>query len=191
MKKGILGTAILASVLSAGAMAEGIKPVIVAGLTFGGDKIAEFQYTDGTSESMSAGGVLYFGGGAVFQVPDLPVEVQATVNYHFDTLSAENGDASFTRIPLEAIGFYQINSEFKVGAGLGYHTGVEYDLDVDGVSSSTVELDNSLATIIEAGWNLPNSSMSVGARYTSITYTGDGIPDVDGSHFGLNAGFSF
>jgi len=69
--------------------------------TFGGDKLVDVLYTDGTTSAVTAGGTVYLYGGAELRSTDLllRLSVIATVGYHVGRAGGSNGDYRFERIP--------------------------------------------------------------------------------------------
>lgn len=85
------------------------------GLHFGGDTLVTAVFTDGSSESLKAGGLL---SGALGIETDISesVYMKLSAGLKFDTILAENTDVFFERYPLEALFFYR-NENIHIGAG--------------------------------------------------------------------------
>jgi hypothetical protein len=69
----------------------GFHPMVLLGLGSGGETMAEFVYTDGSTKAIKAGGLLQVGAGLIIDFSGIPLQLQSTVGYHFDTLEASNG----------------------------------------------------------------------------------------------------
>lgn len=87
------------------------------GLTFGGDTLVTVHFTDGSTRDVKSGRLVHFYGGYEYRLSNR-VSVQASLGYHVDDISAKNGDASFSRYPLEVLGYYGITDSVRLGAGL-------------------------------------------------------------------------
>jgi len=149
-----------------------VKFGFILGAGFGGDSIQEFEFDDGSTDSVDAGGGLFFGASVqsrVYQASDLPIDAKFGFSYMFDSVSASNGDASFSRFPIDLILMSQI-ANISFGAGMTYHLNPEYELDLDG-SSGTLPFDDALGTKFELNYHFEQSPQtSMGIEYTSITY---------------------
>lgn len=142
--------------------------------TFGGDKLVDVLYTDGTTSAVTAGGTVYFYGGAEVRTNDLPLplSVKATVGYHVGTAGGDNGDYRFERIPFELLGEVDvIPNRLRLGGGLRYDTGV--NLSSHGVvAAPATKFQNAAGGVIQAEWMLgPN--FSIVGRYVGIRYRFD------------------
>ena len=122
-----------------------------------------------------------------------------TIGYHFDEVSADNGDITFERYPLELIPFYNFRNH-RIGAGLSYHLSPE--LDLKELGGSKVEFDDALGWLIEydysfSGWR--SGGFVLGARYLWIDYQVEKVDDrrvpgcfeFDGNHVGIHVDFMF
>jgi len=130
MKKIALVIAVaLASLNSAQAQSqEPANPMrffVGMGLTHGGDKLADVQYTDGTNVSITTGDLVAFNAGIDYQVtPEF--SFQGSIGYHGDNASAENGSMRFQRYPVELLAYYQVAPQWRVGGGVRYVTGAKF-----------------------------------------------------------------
>lgn len=194
MKKLALRSLLLCSALaatSANAAAElDGKFSVHLGLTYGGDDISTLEYENGNKTDITAGGLALFGAGYALNFNE-QFGVKLNGSYHFDMASASNGDASFDRFEFEAIPFYQVNENFRLGIGAALHTGVEYESDFD----TDITFESATAFIISGDYRMPNDSGRLELRYVSVDYTADkvgnvsldgfDVPSIDGSHLGL------
>ena len=164
--------------------------VLGAGLTFGGDTLVTIQYTDGSSDDITAGSLLMFYGGLDYRLNDT-ISVQGTIGYHFDSAKpATNGDASFNRIPLELLAYYHVNDTTRLGSGVRYVMGPK--LKGSGIASGANQsFDNTLGLVIEGEYML-HRTFGIKVRHVSENYHPTGSPiSIDGSHFGVLANFYF
>ena len=167
-----------------------VRPVLGLMGTFGGDKIAHVVFTDGTTNSATAGGTAYLYAGAAVRSTNLPLplSVLATVGYHVSSAGGENGDFRFERIPLELLGMVDvIPNRLRLGGGFRYDTGV--NLSAHGVvAGPATKFKDSAGGVVQAEWML-GSQFSITARYVGIRYRfDDGAGNsarIDGSHGGI------
>ncbi|MFM2600176.1 outer membrane beta-barrel protein [Vibrio fortis] len=167
--------------------------VIGAGYDFGGETMSTWQYSNGDSDKVESNdGLLFYGG------VDVPVteawRARATVGYKGTSTSASNGDVTFDRIPLELLALYNINNH-NFGAGVTYHTSVEYTCDVTNICDFTIPFEDSLGFIAQYEYQIPvgkDNRIALGARYTHIDYTvKENNQTIDSGGFGLNISFLF
>jgi hypothetical protein len=115
-------------------------------LSEGGDHLFTGKYTDGTKIDITAGGTL-----------------------------GTNGNASFTRFPLEVMGFYQLNDEYRIGACA--RKSLSAKLKTSGVAKyqDNAEFHASVGNVIEL-------------QYLFFTEKTDGYK-VKGDHIGVGVVF--
>lgn len=169
--------------------------LVGGGLTFGGDDIAEFDVTydddDTGTEDLKAGERFHAYAGLFYRhglADGITYGVQADVGYLFDGLFAENGDASFSRIPLEVIPFIEYKW-FRFGAGVTKHTNVELDVDLDAFGSGSVDFNDATGMVVIMEYMF-NRKFTLGLRYVAIEYQLSDdyyglTDDIDGSHVGF------
>src|SRR5262245_28206956 len=117
MKKLILATTLVCAGLAAQAQERSVRGVLGLGLTGGGDTLATVVYTDGSTDSIKAGGLVHVFGGAEFSLGSA-VTMQATIGYHVDeTSGASNGSLRFSRYPVELLGHFQVAPQVRLGGG--------------------------------------------------------------------------
>ena len=151
------------------------------GITYGGDKLATVHYTNGDDQDIHGGGLLLFGLGVDHQFGN-QWELQATLNYLFDTSHAENGDVTFSRWPLDVLAFYR-NGPHRIGGGITYHMNPTFDADTPAVNF-TVDFDDAVGGIIEYDYFF-TENVSLGVRGTLIDYKSDGNESISGNSIGL------
>ena len=171
-----------------------VHPLVGLALTGGGDTLSHVDYTNGTSQDISAGGLVQFYGGVEYHEKGSPFGVQATLGYHVDDTHARNGDQRFDRFPLELIALYNVAPKFRLGAGLRYamdaklHTSGAGQLD-NGSGGGDFNFKSQLGEILMGEW-LITPSMGLQLRYVHETYKLDGV-SFDGSHGGLGFNYYF
>lgn len=162
----------------------GLKFVVGGGFTYGGDKLATAQYTNGSSADVRAGSLLDIHAGLEYRFDQFAV--QSTVGYHFDSADATNGSITFSRVPVELLGYYQVSQSIRLGGGLRKSTGAQ--LDGDGVASNigTVKFDADPGFVLE-GEYLVGKNLGFKLRYVAEKFkakTGN-AKDIDGNHVGI------
>ncbi|MGZ8288786.1 MAG: outer membrane beta-barrel protein [Telluria sp.] len=193
MKKTLLACVLAAATFCANAQQAPVKNqrfVIGTGLTFGGDRLATTTYTNGDSANIRAGSGLQLQAGVEYRLNPL-FSVQGNVGYHIHfTPEASNGDADFSRIPVELIGYYHANDKWRVGGGMRFvrnaklsGSGFAYGLDesFEDTTGGIVELEYLYSPSL--GFKL----RGVGEKYES-RYS---IGSAKGNHVGMFANFYF
>ncbi|HEV3486372.1 MAG TPA: hypothetical protein VG106_13260 [Vicinamibacterales bacterium] len=154
----------------------------------GGEKVLEFQYADGSTPEMTAGGGLLISVGAALEVFKA-VDAQVNAGWKYRTIpEASNQDASWNRFPVEAMLFYRTPLGLRLGGGATVHLGNVLEASGD-VLNDRVEFKTNPGFLLQAEYVIKNFSFDV--RYTSMKYEVEsgGTGTVDASSFG--AGFSF
>lgn len=151
-----------------------------AGVTGGGDKLVVVTFSDGSSQSLYAGDSVYLDVGVMQDFGDPHWSIAGTLGYAYNSVSASNATISFSHIPLEVIGLYNLgNNHF----GFGVHYDVNPHLDLAGYGPNG-NFDNSLGWLVEYRW------WRFGIRYTYITYRSP-QGDANGNNFGVFFNYTF
>ncbi len=193
-KKHTVLAALCSSVLSFGAVnaeARDIKWVAQMGADFGGDKIVDVSYSDGSDQTINAGGMLQFGAGILIDTlaGSSVHQTQLTINWKFDTTNASNGEVIWDRYPLELMQFY--NTElFRIGAGASYH--LNPSVTTSGFASGNdLDFDNALGLVVELDYKLSEKGF-IGVRFTNIEYqVSNSSATIDGDSVGVVLGGVF
>jgi hypothetical protein len=195
----ILSAAVLVLAGTGQALAQGQPPVwggaqernfyfaLLAGLTGGGDTLAEVRFTNGDSEKIRGGGLLHLGAGVLWQPAQIPFAVQATVGYHVDDVTAENGDITFSRLPLEVIGYYTGIPKWRFGIGPRFVNDARLKINVAG--TDTVKFKDTTGLVVEAGY-LVTPRFSVNLRYTDEEYEAQSVNGLSVMSTGRTSGRS-
>lgn len=146
---------------------------LFGGLTGGGDKLATVRFNDGSTESINAGGLVHLGIGFVWQPVLAPVSVQATIGWHGDTITADNGDLKFTRVPIELLGYLHPAPHVRIGGGVRWVTSPELKTDVPGIND-TIRFKDTTGAVIEGGYRF-GSRTWVNLRYTVEDYEAESV----------------
>lgn len=164
---------------------NGFQFIMSLGITFGGDDFVEVKDENGDNvDDLEAGGLLYLGAGTNYRFNQSPVSLQAQIAYHYDSVDADNGDASFDRIEIDIIPFYNIGKH-RIGLGLTQHFGPTLDMNLDYLKGN-VDFDDATGVLLEYDY-IMQSNFAIGVRYTDIKYEVSDVDNasVDGSNFGL------
>ena len=193
-------TAVLAAALLAAGAAQAqaqrpgaaVRPFVGFGLTFGGDTLESFDFSNGTSTKVRAGGIVDLKGGVDFIVSG-PVSMQASVGYHVDSANGSNGDYTFSRVPLELLGYFSPTQQFRIGAGL--RKSVDTHVDSSGaVSGFDSNFKSKLAYVIE-GEYFPWQRFGIKVRAVSEKFEGQSGTyrgkTYDGTHGGIYGVYYF
>lgn len=170
-----------------------LRAIARMGLEAGGDKVLEFQYDDGTTPDVTAGGGLSLAFGAAYRaLPFGPggFDLQATAGLKYRTIPpASNQSASWARYPVEAMVLYRTRRGFGIGAGATAHLGNSLSMDGEAANAS-VKFGAAPGAMVQAEWMF--GGIVLDARYTAIAYRVTGSDEsVDASNVGLGVGFLF
>lgn len=169
-----------------------VRPFLGFGLTYGGDKLESFDFSNDTSSTVRAGNLVDLKAGVDFLVGG-PFSMQASIGYHFDGVNGSNGDYSFSRVPFEFLGYYSINPQFRIGGGVRQSFGAQVDSNgvVGGLDS---DFDARTGVVLEAEY-FPWQRVGIKFRAVSEKFEGkDGVyrgQKFDGSHAGVYGVFYF
>jgi hypothetical protein len=186
----ILAAVVLSSVaMASSSEAQGkLRGMARLGAEMGGEKVIEFEYADGSTPEMTAGGGLLLSVGAALEVFKA-VDAQVNAGWKYRTIpEAENQDASWNRFPVEALLFYRTPLGLRLGGGATVHLGNVLEASGDVLNSRT-EFKTKPGFLFQAEYVKRNFSFDL--RYTALKYEAEsgGSGTVDASSFG--AGFSF
>jgi opacity protein-like surface antigen len=184
MKSALLATALATLALGAAAQPQPpttVTPLLGMGLTYGGDKLAEVQFTNGDSQSIRAGGLVMLYVGAEWRISPL-MALQGTVGYHVHDSSGSNGSLRFSRYPVDLLALYSLNDRVRLGGGVEFANSPK--VGSDGVLAGiNGKFKDSTGLVLE-GEYLFSPHVGLKARFASHKFKFDG-GSVDGNHFGL------
>lgn len=175
--------------VSMSSAAHAVKWVGEMGLHGGGSKLATATYTSGNTASITAGSLISFGVGPQIDITN-NTHIRALFGYKFDSVSAKNGNISFTRLPLDVMFFYQ-TEQWNFGAGITYH--ISPTLSGSGIASNVNgSYKNALGYVAEVDFRL-GEFFYLGGKYTRIDYQPEqvGAKTADGNSIGVVMGFVF
>jgi hypothetical protein len=181
----------------------GFHVMINGGMTYGGDTIATAVYTNGTKRDIKGGALIQFGAGALYQLEEKPIAMMLSANYHFHTAMGQNGDITFSRVPIEALAYYTGKERFRIGGGVRVVNSPEFNASVNGVTNKII-FDNSTGLVAEIGYQLSSKGW-LNFRFVSEKYNANRIiwnsgsvtslvgltKPVSGSHLGVNFSYEF
>jgi hypothetical protein len=173
----VVATAVLMSLACVGVQAQDgskFRWFGSLGASFGGDTLASGSYTSGQSYSIKAGDGYLLSGGLSFPVAD-KVDLQASVGYQSTSTNATNGKIEFTRMPIELLAFYNMDSKWRLGGGARSATGAKFSTSGAVGSLGSYEFTPSLGMVLEAQYRFDKSSNSkayygINVRYVSESF---------------------
>ncbi|MFL6657350.1 MAG: outer membrane beta-barrel protein [Massilia sp.] len=160
------------------------------GLTGGGDKIANIQYTDGTDGNVTFGSLVQLGAGVDYRVNE-SFSLQASINDHVSSQGGDNGSVRFTRFPMELIAYYNVSPQWRIGAGARYVSGAK--IKSRGVASDigNGDFDNAVGALVEAEYAI-GEHVGIKLRYVSEKYQLSGTNyKAKGNHAGVFGAYYF
>ena len=178
---------------SASAQAR-VRGVARLGLEYGGDKVAQFEYSDGTTPDVTAGGGLLLTGGAVgtlFSRMGHAVDAQLNVGLKYRTIPpATNQEVTWLRFPVEGLLYYRTPIGLRLGAGGAVH--LHNVISSSGeVLNERVSFKNKPGLLLQAEYVRGIAAFDL--RYTAMEYEVQegGVGTVNASSLGLGVSFFF
>lgn len=169
-----------------------VRPFVSAGVTYGGDTLESFDFSNDTSSKVRAGGIFHVMAGVDFLLGG-PVSGQVNIGWHFDSANGSNGDYEFSRMPVEALVFVSLTDRFRLGGGL--RKALDAQVDSSGAVGGFDSSFRSSTGVVVEGEYFFTDRFSMKARAVSEKYKGkDGVysgRSFDGTHGGLYASFYF
>jgi predicted porin len=202
MKKIILAAAVLA--LSASAQAQSdtggpgvrLRPFVGLGLTWGGDKLDSVEFENGDSTTIRAGGLVDVKAGVDVHF-DSPFSAQISVGYHFQTIRGEtrygdDGRKTFDRYPVEVLGHWDLNDQWRIGGGLRWSQNAKFSSN-GALDVGNVEFESTTGVVVE-GEYFVTPAVALKLRAVREKYKLKGYstaPEYDGSHVGFYVSYYF
>ena len=177
-----------------------VKFLLGLGVTGGGDTLATVTYTDGSKQSITAGGLVFLKLGADWQInPNF--SLQGTLGFHRDVTSAKNGELKFERNFVEGLGFWHYLPKHRIGLGLRQVSGAKLSSSGAAASAGNFEFNSSLGTVLEYEWMISRTGKVgygltfrlVNEKYSVKSANGAPAsgPDINGNHAGIGFNFYF
>lgn len=117
----------------------------------GGDAVVKAVYTDGTSDTLTAGEGFGFALGAHYRPVGSRVDLAALVGMKIGQISGSNASIDVTRTTFELRGDVNISQNIWVGVGQVFHRGIKADLDGFGPNFA---LEDATGTALRLGWGV-------------------------------------
>lgn len=170
-----------------------VRPLLGGGVTAGGDTVVNVTFLNEAGQSLDtsrvkAGQLLQVYGGLEYQ-PVSRFSLQATMGYHWHNTEGADGQAKFSRYPVELLGQFHINENWRVGAGARFVRRAKLELNSSNAAntgSAVFNFGNTTGTILE-GEYVVDRKLGLKLRYVSEKYDAPTpFPSkVDGSHLGF------
>ncbi|PHR97958.1 MAG: hypothetical protein COA80_06325 [Leeuwenhoekiella sp.] len=161
----------------------GAKFLIEAGGEFGGEEILTVYFEEGGDQKMRAGQGGYVAVGGEFHFKDLKsFMLRGSVGFKYVTTAADNANIRLTRFPINLLGYYKINEDFRLGAGLTTHPLIRFK--GDGFVPDA-DLSSGLGGRFEFGWRW------VALTYTAINYKNEFDYSFSANSIGVAFSFTF
>jgi hypothetical protein len=165
--------------------------IIGAEGTFGGDELGATYDNNGNElDELTAGGLIHLYGGYDFLLSNDPynsLSLRTSFGWHFDSVSADNGEVYFDRYPLNFI-LHQQFDNIDLGAGFTYH--LNPTLDQSDVGQGKIKFDDALGFRIELGFPL-NEQTDITLSVTAIDYKIDNSDGLSGNNIGIGLRLGF
>jgi len=172
------------------AQADTMRPLLQIAFEGGGDELVTIQHDYDGDYQISAGDGFTFEGGMSIDNPASNLELQFLIGYKFDNDDADNGDITWSIVPLSALAFVKIQ-DFKFGGGLTYHLSPELD---GGFGNDTInyQFENAWGGVLQAQYSFVDA-FAIGVKATFIDYElkSDHTQKANGNSIGVVATFTF
>jgi hypothetical protein len=167
-----------------------IHGVASFGLTGGGETVAVAQFSDGSEQKIRTGGLVELKLGVEYRRAGSALATQINIGYHVDGIAASNGNARFSRYPLELLGYWHINPNVRLGGGLRWALNPTYSAS-GAAGEGSLNFKSSTGYVLE-GEYLFNPQLGLSLRGVSETYNPDGpLGKISGNHVGLRFNYYF
>jgi hypothetical protein len=191
----VLALLVAGTAMAPEASAQGkLRGIVRLGGDFGGDKVVQFQYSDGSSPSVPAGGGLLVSGGGALQLlgsATQALDLQASVGLKYRTIPpVSNQTATWARFPVEGLLMYRTPFGLRVGGGAVVH--VRNVLEASGAAlNDRVEFKNAPGFLGQAEYGLGKFALDL--RYTMMSYevSNGGTGTVSANSLGAGLSYAF
>jgi hypothetical protein len=185
---------VLCTAVPTQAEAQGkVRGIVRLGGDFGGDKVLSFEYTDGSTPDVEAGGGILFSGGGAMQLLEKKgqaLDVEASVGVKYRTIpEASNQSVTWMRFPVEGLLMYRSPVGLRAGGGVSMHFGNV--LEADGsAANGRVEFKTTPGYVVQTGFG--RGAWALDLRYTLMKYEVAGAAEkVNANSLGAGLSWSF
>jgi hypothetical protein len=191
----VLSSLAVLTAVTPDARAQGkLRGIVRVGGDFGGDKVLQFQYADGSSPSVTAGGGLLVSGGGALELlgsADQALDLQASVGLKYRTIPpASNQNATWARFPVEGLLMYRTPFGLRFGGGAALH--VRNVLEASGAAlNDRVEFKSAPGFLGQAEYGFGKWALDL--RYTVMNYevSNGGTGTVSANSLGAGLTYAF
>lgn len=187
----LLAAAVLAALAHSSAFAEGLRPVVGFALTGGGKTLLKVETDDGDEQRVSSGGLVHLFAGLEYQAPESPLSFQFNVGYHVDGIGADNGDANFSRVPVELLAFWHVDPAVRLGGGVRKATGARFTSS-GAADVGDFNMRSSTGFVLQAEYLFAGGATAF-ARYVDESYKSNRLVggEVSGNHAAVGMAYRF
>jgi hypothetical protein len=191
----LMAVAVLAIATTPSLEAQGrLRGGMRLGGDMGGDKVLQFEYSDGSTPDVTAGGGLVVSANAALRLVETnrqALDAQLNLGWKYRTIpEASNQTASWSRFPFEAMLFYGTPFGLRIGGGATMHLGNALEASGDAVNDR-VEFKTTPGYLAQVEYMF-SPGFSLDLRYTVMKYEIDGSTDrvnANSIGIGMNAWF--
>ncbi|MFL5606105.1 MAG: hypothetical protein ACJ8AD_06635 [Gemmatimonadaceae bacterium] len=186
--------AVVASIAPRARAQGNLRGIVRLGGDFGGDKVLQFQYSDGSTPNVPAGGGLLLSGGAAVQLlgsTEQALDVQASVGVKYRTIPpASNQNATWARFPVEGLLMYRSPFGLRLGGGAAVHLGNVLEASGSALNSR-VEFKPTPGFVAQTEYGL--GAWAFDLRYTMMKYevSKGGSGTVSANSLGAGLSYAF
>lgn len=142
-----------------------VKLLAGAAVEFGGTRLLEVTFTDGSEQTIYSGqGVSGFGGLEYRFKAQPKASLRATAGFKYVTTAADDYHIRFTRIPIALTANWMADKDIRLAAGYVTHKNIL--LNMDGFSDNITFTTNG-GFVLEAAYGY------FGLSFTNLTYKGE------------------
>jgi len=103
---------------------QGLHWIVGADVGGGGDTLVTVHYTNGNSQAVKSGGGAQIKGGFTYTLSS-SLTLLGTLGLEFATTAATNGNVTFSRWPVEALGLWSLGEKVRLGGGMRIATNAQ------------------------------------------------------------------
>ena len=191
---GMTALSLVVGVSSAEAQGR-MQGLVRVGTDFGGDPVVQFQYSDGSSPDVEAGGGVLAAGGARMRLigsVQQGLDVEGTVGVKYRTIPpASNQDATWIRFPVEGMLMYRTPFGLRAGGGVTMHYGNV--LEASGAAlNSRLEFKSTPGYVLQTAYGF-GAKWALDVRYTALKYevAKGGSGSVSANSLGAGLSYAF